>query len=120
MRGLDVTLKRAKALRREMSPPEVRLWLRIRRRIEGHPNWRQHPMGHYILDFYCSAGKLCVEVDGSSHSLDERANRDERRDHWLEAQGVEVMRIPARSVYEDVDAVAEWIRIAALERVGRC
>ncbi|MDB5426094.1 MAG: hypothetical protein JWR43_69, partial [Phenylobacterium sp.] len=67
-----------------MTEPEVMLWSRLRRRLPDQPVFRrQHPMGPYILDFYCPAAKLAVEVDGSTHWEDEQIAHDERRDAWL-------------------------------------
>jgi very-short-patch-repair endonuclease len=53
---------------------------------------RQHPIGPYILDFYCSAAQLAVEVDGAGHDFAERVQRDERREAWLAQQGIKVLR----------------------------
>ncbi|WP_299543105.1 DUF559 domain-containing protein [Phenylobacterium sp.] len=59
------------------------LWSRLRRRLPDQPVFRrQHPMGPYILDFYCPAAKLAVEVDGSTHWDDEQIAHDERQDAW--------------------------------------
>jgi very-short-patch-repair endonuclease len=59
---------RARALRRQMSEPEVMLWSRLRSRGEDHPTFRrQHPFGSIILDFYCPAARLAIEVDGATH-----------------------------------------------------
>ena len=70
---------------------------------------RQHPLGPFVLDFYCPAMKLAVEVDGVIHRMDDHAARDERRDAWLAEQGVQVLRIPADDVLQDVDEVAQGI-----------
>jgi len=78
------TIRRAKQLRGNMSPPEARLWQVLRRaQLDGLRFRRQHPVGPYILDFYCDSLRLCVEIDGSSHDQPERARHDERRDAWL-------------------------------------
>ncbi|MDB5463326.1 MAG: hypothetical protein JWP23_1715 [Phenylobacterium sp.] len=99
-----------------MTEPEVMLWSRLRRRLPDQPVFRrQHPMGPYILDFYCPAAKLAVEVDGSTHWDDEQIAHDERRDAWLARQGIRVQRVGASSVFEDVDGVADGARLSALE-----
>jgi very-short-patch-repair endonuclease len=83
------TKDRAKDLRRRMNLPEVLLWKAIKgRRLQGLHFRKQHPLGPYVLDFYCEAGRLAVEVDGASHSLGDRPQRDERRDAWLRAEGI--------------------------------
>ena len=87
---------RARAMRKAMTEPEVMLWSRLRGRRGDRPTFRrQHPVGSLILDFYCPSLRFAVEVDGSTHWDDDAKLRDARRDHWLEAQGITVMRIPA-------------------------
>ncbi|HEX4710598.1 endonuclease domain-containing protein [Phenylobacterium sp.] len=117
MRAPTPTHARAKALRSTLSLPEKLLWVRLRRRDPGHPRFRrQHPAGPFVLDFYCSDGRLCIEVDGAAHSLGDRPERDERRDAYLRARGIEVVRIAASSVLEDPESVTDWIRQMAGQR----
>jgi very-short-patch-repair endonuclease len=97
-----------------MTPPEVLLWVRLRvRQADGPTFRRQHPMGPFILDFYCPVAKLAVEVDGFVHETEDHPERDERRDAWLEARGVQVLRIPASEVMRDPDSVADSVRRTA-------
>jgi len=79
-----------------LSPPEARPWSRLRQRASGLPVFRrQHPIGPYVLDFYCAKARLAIEIDGMSHDVGGRPERDLRRDAWLKARGVTVVRIPA-------------------------
>lgn len=104
------TKDRAKSLRRQMSLPEVLLWKAIKgRRLQGLHFRRQHPIGPYVLDFYCEAERLAVEVDGSSHDFGDRPERDQRRDAWLLAQGVTTLRLSASLILDDVDAATRTI-----------
>jgi very-short-patch-repair endonuclease len=58
----------AKRLRREMTPSERRLWAALRRNaIDGFHFRRQQVIAGYIVDFYCDAAKLAIELDGSAH-----------------------------------------------------
>jgi ATP-dependent DNA helicase RecQ len=101
---------RARGLRGAMSPPEVLLWTHLRgRSLDGLKFRRQHPMGRYVLDFYCPEARLVVEVDGEGHLHGDQPQRDEVRDAWLNAQGLEVLRIPAAEVMRDVVEVADGI-----------
>jgi very-short-patch-repair endonuclease len=103
--------KQAKALRRTMSLPEVLLWKAIKgRQVDGLQFRKQHPVGPYVLDFYCDAAKLAIEVDGSSHAFGDRPARDERRDAWLAAQGIATLRLPAALILRDVDDAVRTIR----------
>jgi len=110
---------RARAMRKAMSEPEVMLWSRLRGRGSGRPTFRrQHPIGSIILDFYCPSARLAVEIDGSTHWDDEARARDAARDRWLCDQGIEVMRIPASSVYRDLGEVVDGVlRLAEARRV---
>jgi very-short-patch-repair endonuclease len=85
-----------------MTPPEVVLWQRLRRgTLERLRFRRQHPLGPYILDFYCPAARIALEVDGWSHQTEQRARHDERRDAWLADNRIRVLRFPAADVLDD-------------------
>lgn len=104
------TVERARDLRRRLTLPEVILWGALRgRRQDGARFRRQHPVGPYILDFYCEAARLAVEVDGSGHDQPDQARHDRRRTEWLNLRGISVLRIPARDVLETLDGVLQVI-----------
>jgi len=68
---------------------ERRIWSRLRRRqVDGWKFRRQHPIGPYFVDFYCPAAKLVIEFNGLSHDDDRQWAYDQRRQAWLEAQGI--------------------------------
>jgi very-short-patch-repair endonuclease len=119
MRAPKETIENARLLRRNLSPPEARLWLRLRTRIPGAPVFRrQHPIGPYVLDFYCAKARLAIEVDGIGHDLGDRPQRDILRDAWLQAEGVTVMLIPASEVMRAINDVVDAIVRTAMERAG--
>ena len=98
-----------------MTAPEVMLWTRLRGGGGETPIFRrQHAMGPYILDFYCSAARLAVEVDGATHWNDDAMERDTARDRWLACQGVTVMRLPAAEIYRDVVGAADAVVLKAM------
>ena len=103
------TVDNARDLRRIMSPPEVALWQWLRQRPDGLKFRRQHPTGPYVLDFYCASVGLAVEVDGSGHDNVQQIAHDERRDVWLRAQGIEVLRIKATDVLRNLENVTSHI-----------
>ena len=96
MSATDKAYKTARRLRRNLSLPEKLLWVRIKG-SDLHFR-KQHPLGDYILDFYCATAKLCVEIDGPMH--EERAERDQRRTAWLAKEGITVIRFSV----EEIDA----------------
>jgi very-short-patch-repair endonuclease len=104
------TIARAKKLRRALTLPEVILWLAIRRQKLGARFRRQHPVGPYVLDFYCEAARLAVEVDGVSHEHPNRIQHDARRTAWLNLRGITVYRLAARDVLGNLEGVLVSLR----------
>ena len=103
------TVVKARRLRRAMTKPEIALWDVLRTRPAGIKFRRQHPIGPFVLDFYCAAARLAIEVDGMAHEMGDNPARDERRDWWLAGQGVQVLRVAARDVLDDLEAVVVFI-----------
>ncbi len=102
MRSSVLTLKRARRLRREMTLPEIVLWPHLRGRALAGLHFRhQHPIGPYILDFYCASARLCVEIDGAVHNSIQAAQHDERRTAWLTQENIRVLRFAAADVLND-------------------
>jgi very-short-patch-repair endonuclease len=95
----------ARSLRKDMSLSEVLLWQQLRGRKAGVKFRRQHPIGPYVVDFYCSHASLIVEIDGEAHSRGEQPVRDRSRDQFLEENGYRVLRIAAAEVLRNVEAV---------------
>ena len=99
----------AQRYRQELTLPEVLLWLCLKGRRLGLHFRKQHPVGPYILDFYCEALKLAVEVDGEIHALEDNPEKDRIRDEWLTRQGIRTLRIAARDVLASPDGAAMCI-----------
>ena len=113
MRAPEKTFARARRLRRTLSLPEIVLWKVLRRgQLAGLRFRRQHPIGPYILDFYCSSARLAIEIDGAGHDALAQVLHDERRDAWLKQQGISILHIPARDVLRDemLDGVLRGIQ----------
>src|SRR5947208_2097538 len=117
MRAPLLTFKRARALRRALTLPEVLLWQALRAgRVGGLRFRRQHPVGPYVLDFYCPSAGLAVEVDGAAHDIPDQAGRDLRRDAWLADQGIRVLRVLAADVLDEKHRQGVLDTIAAAAR----
>jgi very-short-patch-repair endonuclease len=108
-----MTVTRARQLRKRMSPTEIRLWRALRLRPEGLKFRKQHPLGPYVLDFFCGAAAVAIEVDGSSHDFEQTVQSDQRRDRWMRENGVETLRIPVEEVRRNLEGVVAHI-------IGRC
>jgi very-short-patch-repair endonuclease len=102
----------ARYLRNNMTETERRVWSRLRnRQVSGYKFRRQVPVGPYFIDFMCVSERLVVEVDGAGHE----AESDDRKTGWLEANGYQVLRIPAVDVDESMDDVIHGIYLALTE-----
>ena len=102
-------------LRSEMTECERLLWSRLRRKqLHGVQFYRQKPIGSYIVDFYTSAARLVVEVDGSQHQDHSHAQNDAYRDESLKSQGLRVLRFNNLQVIDDLDGVL-WVVAKALK-----
>jgi len=108
----NAVVLRARALRRNPSLPESLLWQVLRKRPDGRKFRRQHPLGWYVVDFYCPAARLVVEIDGQSHSMGDRPDHDSRRDAWLGGQGMRVLRLDANEVMNDLESAVRAILLA--------
>lgn len=83
---------------------ERRLWRHLRdRQLGGLHFRRQHPIGPYIVDFYCSERGLIVELDGESHNY--QAEYDEARTAFLEAEGYHLVRFTNADVRDNLEGV---------------
>ena len=104
----------ARHLRRRLTLPEGLLWRALKAgKADGLKFRKQHPLGPYILDFYCHQARLCVEVDGGAHGFGNRPGLDARRDGWLADKGIRTLRISATGVLAEIDGVVAMIVEAA-------
>ena len=109
LNGPERTIRRSRALRREMSLPELLLWQALRARPAGLKFRRQHPSGPFTADFFCHEARLVVEIDGAAHGMGDAPERDARRDDWFALRQFTVLRIPATAVLKDLDGVVRGI-----------
>jgi very-short-patch-repair endonuclease len=101
----DHMRERARRLRRDTTIPERRLWDLLRdRRLSGVKFRRQHPVGPYVVDFYCCSHGLVVELDGRSH--DDHGVQDQERQAYLETVArLRVFRVTNDDVLHDRESV---------------
>ena len=100
-----MTTDRGRSLRRKMTPPERRLWNVLKHRPSGLKFRRQHPLGPYVLDFFCHEAALAIEIDGLAHDLGGNPERDLRRDAWMAGEGVRTLRFRAIDVRDQLEGV---------------
>jgi very-short-patch-repair endonuclease len=107
----------AKQLRKTLTPAEKQLWQALRGgKLAGLKFRRQHPVGNFILDFYCAAHKLVIEVDGGIHET--QIEYDTARTTELEAHGCKIMRFMNEVVLHQLETVlAEILQAVELHSV---
>jgi very-short-patch-repair endonuclease len=110
---LPSTLKRARKQRRDMSLPEVLLWMQLKQRPGGWKFRRLHPFGDLVADFCCDKAKLVIEVDGESHNRGDQPDFDEKRDAYFLSYNIKTLRIAAVDVLKNMDGVIQYILVAA-------
>jgi very-short-patch-repair endonuclease len=109
-------LQRSRDFRHPLTPPEAKVWAAVRDRKMGFKIRRQHPIGRFILDFYCAEAKLAIEIDGDAHAAPDQAAYDSARTSWLEERGYRVIRFEAAEVGRNLSGVVDAIRAACRAR----
>ena len=108
----------SRTLRTNMTDAEQVLWHRIRRKqIQNVQFYRQKPLLAFIVDFYCPAAKLVIELDGGQHFETTHQEKDHDRDAALAGLGLCVLRFDNRQVLLETDAVLAVIDEVVKERV---
>ena len=102
-------------LRRNLTPAEATFWKALKgSKLDGRKFRRQHRVGRYILDFYCSSEKLAIELDGEVHFNEQAQLRDHERKLFLNRFGIKVLRFENRQIFEDF----EWVIYRIRENLG--
>ncbi len=110
----------ARELRKNMTEAEQILWKRLRRKqILGAPFYRQKPLAQFIVDFYCAAAMLVIELDGSQHYTPDAQQYDVVRTQTLEAMGLRVLRFDNQQVLQELETVIEAIFAEVEARRGQ-
>lgn len=103
-------LKRRRELRTSATRAEKRLWSRLRsRQWLGLKFRRQHPLGTFIVDFYCHEAELAIEIDGGQHAEEKQSVYDQKRTELLRAKGIRVLRFWNNEVLRNLEGVLEAI-----------
>jgi very-short-patch-repair endonuclease len=104
----------AKELRKSQTPAEEKLWKMLRNRKPGGYKFRrQHPIGGFIVDFYCDEVELMIELDGEIHNR--QKGYDQARDRWLSENGYQVLRFGNEVIGDEEEGVVADI-ISTCER----
>lgn len=98
-------------LRKNATLFEALLWERLRgSQLEGRKFRRQHSVGVYMLDFYCPAERLCIEIDGSVHNQSGAILHDKERDDTLAQLLIRTIRFTNKEIETDIESVLNKIK----------
>jgi very-short-patch-repair endonuclease len=104
------TFRAAEILRKNMTLPEKIIWKRLKNKELFKTKFRrQHPIDIFIVDFYCHACRLVIEIDGKIHNHEEIKEYDEGRSAELDKFGIKVLRFTNDQVMFNIDSVINEI-----------
>ena len=107
----------ARVMRKTPTEAEQLLWRSLRgRQVKGLRFRRQHPIGPYIVDFFCVAAQLAIELDGEIHDHKEQAAYDALRTDVLRQSGIKVLRFANADVLTRLEWVLEQISESVADR----
>jgi very-short-patch-repair endonuclease len=115
--GAALANENARALRKRLTPQEVKLWVKLRElKPLGFHFRRQAPIGRYIVDFVSFRSQLIIEADGGQHGMPNGARSDQVRDAFLQSQGFKILRFWNSDIDANLTGVMESI-LTSLNRL---
>ncbi|TKT73964.1 endonuclease domain-containing protein [Afipia massiliensis] len=100
----------ARALRKQLTPQEVKLWVKLRElKTLGFHFRKQSPIGRYIVDFASFRNRLIIEPDGGQHGIHPGRKSDQARDAFLASQGFRVLRFWNSDIDQNLSGVMETV-----------
>ena len=108
--------EKRRLLRKILPKVEVVIWSRLKgKQVLGYKFRRQYSIGTYVIDFYCPALKLAVEIDGDSHFQEGAQDNDKHRQAFIESFGIQFLRFTNEDVLRNLEGVLEAIKQALQE-----
>jgi very-short-patch-repair endonuclease len=108
--GANPTIyKNARKLRDNMTEAEQQLWDYLKSKPLGFKFRRQHPIGNYVLDFYCHKLRISIEVDGGYHLTTEQKNKDSERTAYVASLGIAEYRFTNEEIMVNLNKTIEVI-----------
>ncbi len=106
---------KARELRKRLTPSEQIFWLRLKEQFPGYKFRKQHPISHYIADYYCHKLKLVIEIDGPIHNSEEAKLNDKKRQRDLENLDLTVTRFTNDQIKNEIESVIKMISSTILK-----
>ncbi|MCX6173704.1 MAG: endonuclease domain-containing protein [Ignavibacteriales bacterium] len=105
-----ILITHRKQLRNDATQAEKMLWYELKNsQLDGRKFRRQHSVGNYILDFYCSEERLAIELDGEQHENDKQKEHDQLRTEYLNSLRISVIRFKNTDVIFGRDSIVKKI-----------
>jgi very-short-patch-repair endonuclease len=102
-------IEKARYLRQVETEVEKLLWEELRNNKLGEKFRRQHPIGVFVLDFYCPRFKLAIELDGAYHFKEEGRKYDQMRTELLESNKIKVLRFKNEEILNNMSGTLRTI-----------
>jgi very-short-patch-repair endonuclease len=96
-------------LRNTPTPSETILWRYLRKKQLNYTFRRQFSVGPYVLDFYCPAKHLAIELDGKQHQSPDKLKYDKHRTRYLNSLNIKVLRFWNEEAMNQTSKVIEKI-----------
>ena len=113
-----MSVEHARTLRQQRTWAEKLLWRWLRdRRFSAYKFRRQHPVGPYVLDFFCEAARLSIELDGFQHGQPDQQTHDAERTTYLATLGIKELRFWNSRLRREQQVLRDAILQALQERM---
>ena len=103
--------RNAEKLREMMTASEKKLWEYLKTKPMGYKFRRQHPIGVFVLDFYCHKLRISIEIDGGYHLVKKQKENDKSRTEYLKNVGIDEIRFTNNQVLNDYKNLCESINL---------
>ncbi|MEO6729537.1 MAG: endonuclease domain-containing protein [Candidatus Dojkabacteria bacterium] len=104
----------SKKLRNKSTLSEILLWNKLKgRQINNYQFLKQKPIGAFIVDFFCPAKELIIEIDGISHM--NKYDYDQKRINYFKSIGLKVIVFTDLEVKRSIQYVVQTIANATEE-----
>ncbi len=110
--NLSILKERRRELRTHGTLEESILWNHLKNKLSGFKFRRQHSIGNFIVDFFCSAKRLIIELDGHKHKERDASAYDKERTAYLNERGYTVMRFWNNEIEENLESILSKINSA--------
>ena len=110
LHNIEKLKERRRELRQRSTPEEKLLWKNLRDNKLGVKFKRQHSVGGYILDFFCSSERLIIEIDGEIHNTNENKEYDAVRDDYFKELGYVTLRFSNEDIKNNLEEVLSKIK----------